>query len=77
MVGDCVVRNRNGKVTVEVRDAAKGSGVSAHIAGSMLYMRKGSYEEVRDYLAKVSEHYQGKRKVNDADFIAFSQSIEG
>jgi len=76
MVGDCIVRNRNGKVTVEVRDAAKGGSVSAHVAGSALYVRRGTYEEVRDYLAKVSEHYLNKKKVDEADFVAFSQSIE-
>jgi len=77
MIGDCVVRNRNGKVTVEVRNAAKGGGVSAHVAGSVLYVRRGTYEEARDYLAKVSEHYFDKRKVNEADFVAFSKSTEG
>jgi len=76
MVGDCVVRNRNGKVTVEIRNAAKGGGVSGHVAGSTLYVRRGTYEEARDYLAKVSEHYLNEKKVDEADFVAFSQSTE-
>jgi hypothetical protein len=76
MVGDCVVRNRNGKVTVEVRNAAKGGGVSAHVAGSALYVKRGTYEEARDYLAQVSEHYLNKKKVDETDFTTFSRSIE-